>query len=321
VEISKQSKFFDNTMLSSYKDCPRKYFIRHVLGWRSEGTAMPLVFGLSWHAGMDVVWQFANKLDHRTLADSAQAKFLETWEEQGLPSELDVQQLDNWSPRVPPTAHEMYHQYIEARWPVLREAELIACEQPFAVPLPRTTDVWYVGRLDKVVNYGSQKLVIEHKTTTEYKKDGGFKGDYIEGWYSDSQVKGYQFGGSMFFGGLDGVWVDSALVHKTVHNAFRFIPVAHKHDMLEEWLADTLEWVFRVGEDTNAFLDSEILAHGNFPKNEGSCYGKFGRCPYLDICRTVSDPSKLGGPPPGYIEEFWQPFDVLGLDKLIKAAA
>jgi hypothetical protein len=89
--------------------------------------------------------------------------------------------------------------------------------------------------------------------------------------------------------------------------------------MLKEWLDDTLEWINRVEQDRNDFAEAKELHKGCFPKNEGSCYGKFGRCPYLDICRTTADPSKLDGPPPGYIEEFWTPFDVLGLDKLIQA--
>ena len=316
MTLTTRSSFYDNTILSDYKSCPRKYFIRHKLGWRSEGTALPLIFGLSWHAGMDVVWQHSQRLDKRTCADTAMAAFLETWEADGMPADLDVQQLENWAPRVPSVAHEMYVNYIEKRWPMLRDAELLACEQPFAVPVPAMEDVWYVGRLDKVVQFNGQRLVVEHKTTTEYKKDGGFKTDYIEGWYMDSQVKGYQFGGRLFFDGLDGVWVDSALVHKTVHDAFRFVPVAHNNGLLLEWLADTREWIRRVQADSARFAADGKLSEGTFPKNEGYCYGKFGRCPYLDICRTVADPSQEEIPS-GYIEEFWSPFDVLGLDKLI----
>lgn len=319
-QFTRDSRFYDNTALSSYKDCPRKYFIRHVMGWRSEGTSLPLIFGLSWHSGQDVVWKYAKQLDKETLRDSAMAAFLETWEAEGLPAELDIQQLDWYSPRVPATAHEMYHHYIESRWPMLQQAELIASESPFAVPLPRSEGIWYVGRLDKSVKFNNQKLILEHKSTTEYKKDGGFKVDYVEGWYSDSQVKGYEFGGDLFFDGIDAVWVDAALVHKTVHNAFRFIPVAHQKGLLEEWLTDTLEWVRRVEQDKATYQENGgRLAKGCFPKNEASCYGKFGRCSFLDICRTTSDPAALTQVPMGFIEEFWSPFDVLKLDKLIQA--
>jgi len=282
--------------------------LRHELGWRAQGTALPLVFGLSWHSGMDVVWQFARRMEHGELARAALAAFLETWESEGLPAELDLEQIDQYAPRTPAIAHEMYRNYIDAKWPILREAQLLATEQPFAVPLPGTTDVWYIGRLDKVIDYNGQKLVIEHKTTTEYKKEGGFKSLYIEGWYSDSQVKGYQFGGGLFFPGLSQVWVDAALVHKTVHNAFRFVPVAHQQPLLEEWLKDTRDWVARIARDQE---------RNYFPKNEQACIGKFGACSFLNICRTTSNPEELQEPPSGYVMEKWEPFETLGLQKLI----
>lgn len=266
---------------------------------------MPLAFGLAWHAGMDIVWEQVHNLDKPTLRAAAFAAFMELWIEQGLPEELSVEQLDWWAPRVPSTAHEMYHHYIESRWPVLMQARLLAGEQPFAVPLPHTQGVWYVGRLDKVIEYQAQILALEHKSTTEYKKDGGFKIDYVEGWFNDSQIKGYEFGGSLFFPGLAGVWVDAALVHKTVHDKFRFIPVAHQQILLEEWLQNTVSWVNRLEADQH------------FPKNEGACYGKFGRCQFLDICRTQARPDRGTEAPEGFITEFWEPFDILGLAKLV----
>jgi len=307
-ELSRKSKFYDNTILSSYKDCPRRYFLRHKLGWRSEGITTPLAFGLAWHSGQDVAWKHARSVSQQELPRLAMAAFLETWEEQGLPAEPSLEQLEMLGMRNPSTAHEMYISYIAHRWPVLKEAKLLAIEQPFAVPLPEIEDVWYVGRLDKVIQYNGQTLVIEHKTTSEYKKDGGFKTDYVEGWFSDSQVKGYQFGGGLFYGGNTQVWIDAALVHKTVHNAFRFIPIAHQTPLLLEWLADTREWIRKLNESNELKV---------WPKNENQCYHKFGRCQFLDICRTVVDPAKLDEPPPGYVEEFWQPFDILGLDRLI----
>jgi hypothetical protein len=295
-------------MLSSYKDCPRKYYLRHILNWRSAGTSLPLTFGLAWHAAMDVVWQHAKQLSERELPEYALAKFLETWEEQGLNAQLGLEEIEKMLPRTPSVALEMLRAYVNTRGRMLQEAEVLAVEQPFAVPLPSMLDVWYVGKLDKIVRYNGQLLVLEHKTTTAYKKDGGFQTAYVEGWFSDSQVKGYQFGGALFFPGLKQVWVDAALVHKQVHNAFRFVPVEHGAPLLQEWIDDTRDWIGRVQRD---------YARGYFPKNENSCMGKFGACPYLDICRTTPKPQDLKAPPEGYLEERWEPFDLLGLDKLV----
>jgi len=306
------SRFYDNSMLSSYKECPRKYQLRYQLHWRSEGTSLPLVFGLGWHNGQDMIWSLAKKLPRGQLAEAALAAFQETWVKEGLPEELGIEDLDRFGARVPAVAHEMFEAYIAHRWEVLQEAELLAVEQPFAVPVPDTEDVWYAGRLDKVARIKGELAVVEHKTTSEYKKEGGFRSTYVESWFSDSQVKGYQFGGSLYYEGLSQVWVDAALVHKSVHNAFRFIPIAHQFPLLAEWIGDTRNWIERIEADSK---------RGYFPKNEGSCIGKYGACTFLNICRTTAAPEQESGVPAGYMVEKWQPFEILKLDKLLKQEA
>jgi hypothetical protein len=201
----------------------------------------------------------------------------------------------------------MYGNYIAARWNMLMEAKLLAVEQPFAVPMPGHEDTWYVGRLDKVVEYKGQTLVLEHKTTTAYKKDGGFMTSYVDSWFVDSQVKGYQFGGSLYFPGLSQVWVDAALVHKKEHAHFRLIPVAHQMNLIEEWIKDTSTWIDR--------LESS-WAKGYFEKNENSCLGKYGPCTFIDICRTTPSDKLPKEAPPGFKVEKWQPFDLLQLERL-----
>ena len=295
-------------MLSGYKNCPTFYQLRHVKGWRGQGTALPLIFGLCWHDAMDVVWTQAKNFNQTELSQLAQLKFKETWVANGLPEELTPEQIENFGFRIPPVAGEMLFHYIEQRWKMLQACELVACEQPFAVPIPGMPDAWYIGRLDKVIHYNGELLIIEHKTTSEYKKDGGFKTTYLESWYSEAQVKGYQFGGSLFFSGAKQVWVDCALVHKTVHDKFRFVPVEHPFPILEEWIKDSVEWITRVQQDT---------ARAYFPKNENSCVGKYGPCPMLSICRTTNSPGQLDEPPEGYIVDRWSPFDILGLEKLL----
>jgi len=306
--ITTGSKFYDNTKLSSYKTCPRSFQLRHILNITPDRAAVPLVFGSSWHAAMDIVWQHAKEFNQADLRKYAALKFIETWEEGGMPADMSLEDIERFSPRTPSVAEEMLLHYIDQRWRILQNCEIIACEQPFAVPLPACPDVWYVGRLDKVISHDGQILVIEHKTTSEYKIDGGFRQTYIEGWDMDSQVKGYEYGAALFFG-AEQVWVDAALVHKKVHDKFRFIPVSHQRGMLDEWIESTVEWVVRVGVDVD---------NGYFPKNENSCVGKYGPCQFTDICRSCSKPSELTETPFGYRVEPWTPFEVLGLESLIK---
>lgn len=314
-----QSICYDNTRLSDYKACPRQYFIRHILGWTVDygKTAPALVFGGSWHEGQDIIWKFAKKVDQPTLTALAHDQFMKHWTEAGYPEDMNSVEYDNLAPRTPGVAKEMYWHYTQQRWNMLQECEVLAIEQPFAVPLPGVPNTWYVGRLDKVVKYNGQKIVLEHKTTTLYRINGNFANEYVESWYASSQIKGYQFGGGLYFEGVDGVWVDAALVHKKVHDAFKFIPVAHHPDLMQEWLTTTVTWAKEVTEATRRFT-AGVRVQEAFKKNEDSCFGKYGTCQFLDICRTCADPTTLDGPPLGFKEERWEPFNILQLDKLIQ---
>lgn len=312
-------RFDDNTRIGTYKDCPRRFFLRHVMHWRSSGTAVTLAFGQAWHSAMDVVWTYAKRVPRGDLADLAMAKFYETWEAQGFSADLDPDQVKALEPRTPNTAYEMLSGYIHARSNILFSADLIQAEQPFAVPIPGMDKCWYVGRLDKVISHHGDTIVLEHKTTALYSKASGFQSSYLEGWYSDSQVKGYLFGGGLWYPGLRQVWVDAALVHKLVHDQFRFVPVSHQFDMIKEWLDDTKNWVERMQRDEASWHTNECLLPGVFPKNENQCQGKYGNCTFIDVCRTTPNTAFYKGMAPigNYIEEEWKPFETLGLEKIL----
>lgn len=318
VPITDRAKCYDNTRISAYKTCPRSYFIRHQLGWRPTGTGIALIFGLSWHDAQDVVWTYKDKFKTGDLAALAYSAFCKTWETNGLPVDISVEKEAQYAPRTPMIAAEMLHNYCESRSKLFHSSTVVAVEQPFAVPIPGMPGHWYIGRLDKVIDNNGQRVIIEHKTTTAYAIQGNFRPDYLDSWFMSAQVKGYQFGGGLYYGDINAVWVDAALVHKKIHDAFKFIPVSHNFTLLQEWLHNTVRWITEISNEEEAFKQTGELLPGMFKKNDESCFGKFGACPYIDICRTVPDPSKLDQVPAGFVKEIWEPFSVLGLEKIVK---
>lgn len=317
--MGSERRYIDNTMLNDYKCCPRRYFLRHKKNWRRSGIAAPLVFGLSWHNAMDALWSNFGKVEDVELLRLAAEAFDACWTDQGMPApdEMGLDQIERLGARTPFVAREMLAGYLNARRHILSGMKLVAVEQPFAVPLPGLPSTWYAGRLDKVFDYNGIRIVDEHKTTTEYKIDGGFKSNYLESWYLDSQIMGYLFGGGLFFEGLEQVWVDAALVHKKVHDKFKFIPISHHFSLLEQWVADTCEWVSRIYRDEDKFASTGRLGQGTFPKQTEACFNKFGACQFVDICRTQSSPEDIPLPE-GYTHEEWSPFSVLKLHKLLE---
>jgi hypothetical protein len=290
--------------------------LRHKMGWKPTGTGDALVFGSAWHDAQDVVWGGAKQFNQGDLLELSFLAFQETWaEEYGMPLNPTLEQQQRLGARTPMIAKEMLFNYIEHRWTMMQRAQVVAIEQPFAVPLPGVAGVWYVGRLDKVVDYNAQRLVLEHKSTTAYSIDYTFLADYVESWSVSPQVKGYQFGAGLFYGKIDAVWVDAALVHRKKHDGFKFIPISHNRSLLEEWVGGTVQWIKAIMAEEDHY-EHVGLSPDVFRKNEESCFGKYGHCQFLDICRSCPDPTALPGVPPGYEVEFWEPFDVLGLDKL-----
>lgn len=317
MTISRKSDYYDNTKLAAYKTCPRKYFLRHVLHWTIDGDkkSPALVFGGAWHEGMDAIWGSQGQPSQVKVALAKEA-FLQHWEENGYPREMSLDQMEHVRHRNPGTAHEMFHHYVDQRQKMLEECEVVSIEQPIAMPFPSLDDTWYIGRLDKVFNWNGLHIG-EHKTTTAYAKQGNFQMSWTESWNCAPQIKGYEVVGSQYYPDLRDVWVDGALVHKTVHNAFKFVPVSHSTPLLLDWVADTSRWILAIQEEEREYKEEGNLQKGTFRKNEDSCYGKYGPCPFLSICSTISDPSQQDSPPLGYKKEKWEPFDELGIDRLL----
>jgi len=324
--VTANKQYYDNTKLGDYKKCPRYYYLRHVRGWRPAGTAMPLIFGLCWHEAMNVIWSGwkmvkENKATAQDLVEVAMTAWEHCWiENGGKPiAELDMQDLEMLGARTPMVAKEMLYSYVDKREGILNQMELLAAERPFAVPLYEDrTDIWYIGRRDKDVMIQGDLVVIEHKTSSEYKVDGGFKQQYLESYYPNSQVTGYLYAANLEYGKVRYVWVDAALVHKKVHDCFKFIPINSSLSDMDAWLWEARDWAARVENEIERLADQPLknTVMGAFPKNTENCCGKYGLCSMLTICRGFSNPASLEEPPPQYIHDPWNPFELLHISEI-----
>ena len=48
-ENSRLQQAWDNTSISVFKDCPRKYYFSTIQGWRARGISPPLAWGGAMH--------------------------------------------------------------------------------------------------------------------------------------------------------------------------------------------------------------------------------------------------------------------------------
>ena len=323
-------RYYDNTRVAAYSECERKFYFRHVRNWVSDGVSLPLAFGLSWHSAMDVVWPNID-VPTEKLANLALAAFEQTWQEAGLPlaENASIEELDGWGYRNPGTAFEMIVCYIEIRRPYIQECEILAVEKPFAAAI-RTDDpdLFYIGRIDKVVRKDGRIKGIEHKTSSLYKKDGPFRADFIDDFSPNNQIDGYTHGLNMNYQQVDMILVDAVLVHKTIHDAFKFIPVKRATAHLDAWLWEVNDRIDKIEADKLRLLSYREWArvegrHASylpaFPKQPSECIGRYGHCPYLDLCKMEPNPETIEHVPDGFKVEKWEPFATnciatLGLD-------
>lgn len=322
--------YFDNTRVSAYRRCPRYFHLRHMRHYTFDGSRVDLVFGSAWHEGMNALWQLTiDKKPMHEVIRGAMQSFVDKWVEEGFPKptpENYQQQTQVSEIKNPWIAHEMFNEYYKLRRSFIEDCTQLEVERPFAVPLMvvEGKQVYYIGRLDKVVKHRQHgRLVIEHKTTGWYAKETGFRRDYLESFSPNSQVDGYAFAGnSLYDDGIKGVWVDAALTHKTVHDKFTFIPIDRQFAALDAWLTDTRNWIGRILGEIEA-NEREVEEGINlskpmavFPKNTDSCH-QFNGCTFRDVCKYVPNPRAITAPPPGYKLEKWEPFDVLHMDRIL----
>lgn len=316
-------RLYDNTRLAAYKRCPRYFFFRHVMHWAPAGTSRALIFGSAWHSAMDAVWPLLcdGKAGQETVAAGYKA-FVNTWVAEGgpHPDEMDYEQEKEFAPRTPGNALDMLFAYVSTRAEQLaKSCELLHTEKPFIVPLsPTDDDLFYVGKIDKMIRHRGKIIGIEHKTTSLYKKDGGFRSTFTDSFSPNSQVDGYLYALHLLFPGkVGGVWVDGALVHRT-EQAFMFIPLERRMDMLDAWLWETHQWINAI-EDNKAELpgvsESDRYMHA-FPKNTNSCFDYNTACPYIYPCKAWPNP--IGKQAPGDMEVSpWDPLEHIGKEDIL----
>ena len=325
-----KSRLYDNTRVQDFRTCPRYFYFRHMRHWRLTETALPLIYGSCWHEAMDSIWaepveSFQNLNNITDVVNRAMSKFLVEWISRGLPepAEMGPEMLEKLAPRHPYIAMEMLYASIHQRAVIFTDKsfELLDIERPFVIPLdPDDPTLLYIGRLDKVFKLRKRIHIGEHKTTTLYKKAGNFRDIWIQSFSPNSQVDGYLFASNLLYGKeFKEVWVDGALVHKTVHDGFTFIPIQRNFSQLDGWLWEVRYWIQEIEMNKAALLDKDhskekILAC--FPKNTNSCINYSRACPYMDLCKMKANPEQWDSPPQGYVEEVWDPTQHIDVKRL-----
>ncbi len=313
---SPPSQYFDNTRLTSFMARPRAYFFRHVKHWGSVNTPIYFTFGSAWHKAMDVIWLNADKFSKDDLLNMSHYAFNLVWDSEVQEDYIsDIREIRN-----PGLAREMLLEYLDMRHVKIATYTILedGIEKPFTVPIIEGTDIFYIGRIDKVFQDRNSIYFAEHKTTTWYKKDGGFATKFIEQFAPNNQIDGYIYQGKVIYGDkFKGINIDAVLVHKTVR-AFKTIPISRLEQITEGWMWETQYWINEIIDNTISYHN--LLESGDedvfmpaFPKKTSSCmsFQGYNTCAYHNICRFQSENPTFMETPDNFKIDEWKPFEIL----------
>lgn len=329
-------KPYDNTKLSPFRSCMRRGYWTHVRHLQPEGTAAPLAIGGIVHsaieAGLHVIVD-RQGADLGAVQGESLAVLDVEWQKRSLPRTLEEMEEKLKPKHFLPAVSNAVALYWRKWWDWLHSVHILAIEKPFAIPLFASSSAYvYTGRMDAVIEEEGRLTLLEHKTTSAFKAPDSFLDDWKESFQLDAQVEGYIAGMAFHYPGRKAfALVDGILLHRRIgdsstdkkaryngelaNGAFIHVPLAPGEGKLDAWLENTRSQVARVSTAEEAYEQQKTAGlkpslhdiAALFPQNPDHCFGKYGKCPYFELCLAEPNPEDIEEVPPGFIRREWDP--------------
>jgi hypothetical protein len=295
---------WDSVSLGALKECPRKYELSIVKGWRSRAAAVDLDFGIFLHSARE---RYYHARAAGAPHDSAQRTSLDwllsaTWNEELNRPWMGDQNKNRF------TLARTFVWYCEqwgARADPLEQVILAngkpAVEVSFRFELgygPETGEgederFSLCGHLDRLVRFNSGLWVSDLKSTRHT-----LDASYFQQFSPDNQMSLYTRAGQVVCGErTSGIIIDAAQVAVGFTRFARGL-VQRTEAQLEEWLQG-LQVLLR---------QAESYARANFwPQNDKACF----RCPFRPICGRTPHVRERWLQA-DFLQRIWDPLQVRG---------
>lgn len=301
----------DNSSFEMLTTCPRSALYYILMKRRTAAKRSALNFGGAVHAGLEIRYK-------DELGIACPTKDLLTRQVQASMDYFTKNSVDGDEFRTPQRCVEVLEAYNEkyASEP-FSVVHLLngtkACELSFAVPIGEvqvlvdqpgggpshyiTIPCVWTGKVDVAIEWENGLWVMDHKTTS-------ILGDtYFNQFYNSNQMIGY-------------CWALSHVLDKPVRGALmnvlairrptktgksiEFVRQRFEYPQarIEEWQTNTLQ----ILEDFFHMCSKDY-----FPMHTQWCIGKFGQCPYFDVCTVPTDQREFMLQSGLYEEVDWSP--------------
>ena len=251
--------------LKAWEKCPRYYFYTIIEGWRTRGVkSVHLTFGSHYAHALMRYWQLrAEGMDRMDATIEVVRELLErTWTKSG-PWETDHAKSRFTLIRSFVWYLEEFRQDI----PLMQTADGPAVELQFRFAVDG--DNFFVGTLDRVVEYDGAPWVMDQKTT-----GSSLSPRYFNGYHLDTQMSMYTYAGQAVFSiPVSGVIIDAAEI-KVGFTRFGRGLTYRTPSQLNEWYDEAMQQI----EDARSAVREQ-----RFPRRTTSC-GNYGGCVFREIC-------------------------------------
>lgn len=295
---------FDNTSLSMYKECPRKYYYSIILGYRSPVESAPLVFGGWLHASMEEYdHKIAEGKTHQEALRHAVRFALDETTFRAKDHQTGEEAISFWPGEKSRTRANLIRSLIWYCEHYLNDPlqTLILPDGRPAIELSFRWEIapgyLYCGHIDKIAEYSTHGVYIQERKHTA----GTIGSYYFDRFSPNSQISGYVCTAKVLFNQpVVGAVVDAIQVAETFSRPMRSIQ--HRpQEILDEFMEQTMVWIRRVEASYTA---------NSWPMNTEACH-KFNGCQFRKVC------SRAPGIRPMLLEsEFvirgWDPLSVRG---------
>lgn len=254
---------WDSTSLGELKNCPRRYYLSIIHGWRGKREATPLTFGIH--------YQKAIELFEKAMAAG---ESFEAARRVGMRHIIEIQWVSDDKARNEVTLLRSFVWYLEefqedaAQTVKLRDGKP-AIELSFTLDSGYGTDespVVLCGHFDRIADFGGQFYVEDNKTTT-----AGIGGQYFERYSPDNQVSLYTFAAKAVFAmPVAGVLINACHVTQG-HSDFARRAILRTALVLDEWHKDLGFWI----EQARRYAEA-----GYWPQNDKACF----LCNFKEVC-------------------------------------
>jgi hypothetical protein len=256
---------WDSTSLGYLKDCPRKYQLSMIEGWRPKGASIDLTFGLLYHQALELYDRLATagcedaihqvvhsamtasygwRSDHTAKNRENLIRSIVWYFDEFASDPLQTIQLANGKPAVE----------LSFRW-----------ELGFG-PHNETQPYILAGHIDRLVDLHGQTFVTDRKTTGTT-----ISPQYFSRFDIDNQMSLYILSSQVIWHvKISGVIIDAAQIAVGFTRFARGLTF-RTPAQLQEWLGDLHYWLGQA----EAFAKS-----GYWPMNDKHCF----LCPFKSVC-------------------------------------